>query len=314
MILVTGAAGFIGSHLAEKLTAAGNAVTGLDCLKPHYSLALKSLNVQSLKVHGVPVLPLDLARDPLEEALKGVQYVFHLAAQPGIGRNVPFESYLNNNLVATYRLLQAALKAPALRGFCYISTSSVYGANAIGDESSEPRPTSYYGVTKLAAEQLVMSWARDKGFPACSTRLFSVYGPRERPEKLFPQVLNSLYQQAPLYIYRGSLDHLRSYTYVGDITNGLTQVLLNFPQGEIINLGSEQVYSTREAIQTVESLVGKKAQITMKPRRPGDQLHTQARISKASALLNYLPLTSLKEGLAQEVNWYKEHILGKVDL
>ena len=306
-ILVTGAAGFVGSHLAERLAGLGHQVRGLDCFTDFYARHLKELNARQVAEKGVEFLPLDLAADDLTPALEGAEVIYHLAAQPGISATTPFEDYLRNNLVATQRLLQAAARVPKLSLFVNIATSSIYGADATGDETTEPRPTSYYGVTKLAAEQLVMAAARDQGFPACSLRLFSVYGPRERPEKLYPKLIGCILTDREFPLHEGSEHHVRSYTYVGDIVDGLAAVLdrRDACVGEIFNLGIDTTITTGEAIKIVEELIGRPARIARRPRRPGDQLHTHANIGKARRLLDYHPATAPREGLAREVEWYR---------
>lgn len=314
--IVTGAAGFIGSHLSERLIALGYDVLGIDCLTDYYSRAQKTLNLNQISEKGVEFLHLDLAEDDLNFALEGVDVIYHLAAQPGISATTPFDAYLKNNLIGTHRLLDAAKKSASLRGFINISTSSVYGEDATSDEKTEPKPTSYYGVTKLAAEQLVLAAAREENFPACSMRLFSVYGPRERPEKLYPKLIASILEDKAFPLYKGSEEHLRSYTYVGDIVDGLVSLLdkPNEIKGEIFNIGTDLAITTAEGIRIVEEIIGKRAKIEPKPKRPGDQLKTHANIAKARWILDYNPTTTAMEGLKKEVEWYREHILGKVDL
>ena len=314
--VVTGAAGFIGSHLSERLIALGYDVLGIDCLTDYYSRAQKTLNMNQASAQGVEFLHLDLAKDDLNAALEGVEVIYHLAAQPGISATTPFDAYLRNNLMATHRLLDAAKKTTSLRGFINISTSSVYGADATGDEKTEPKPTSYYGVTKLSAEQLVLAAAREEGFPACSMRLFSVYGPRERPEKLYPKLIGSILEDKAFPLYKGSENHLRSYTYVGDIVDGLVS-LLNKPdeiKGEIFNIGTDVAITTAEGIRIVEEIIGKRAKIEQNPKRPGDQLKTHANIAKARRVLGYTPTTKVREGLEKEVKWYRDYIFKKVNL
>ena len=314
--IVTGAAGFIGSHLSERLIALGHDVLGIDCFTDYYSRAQKILNRNQISDKGVEFLHLDLAEDDLDFALEGVEVIYHLAAQPGISATTPFEAYLRNNLIGTHRLLDAAKRSASLCGFSNISTSSVYGADATSDEEAEPKPTSYYGVTKLAAEQLVLAAAREEDFPACSMRLFSVYGPRERPEKLYPRLIASILEDKAFPLYEGSKEHLRSYTYVGDIVDGLVSLLdkLDEIKGEIFNIGTDVAITTGEGIRIVEEIIGKKAKIDPSPKRPGDQLKTHANIEKARQVLGYNPTTSAREGLEKEVEWYRDHIFGKVDL
>lgn len=316
IILVTGAAGFIGSHLAERLAEKGHSVRGLDCFTDYYSVALKEMNAAQIREKGVELLRIDLAEDDLSAAVDDVDFVYHSAAQPGISATTPFEIYLRNNVTATYRLLEAVEKVPTFQGLINISTSSVYGADASGDETTEPQPTSYYGVTKLAAEQLVLAYTRDGGLPACSLRLFSVYGPRERPDKLYSKLIRCIMEDEPFPLYEGSEGHRRSYTYVSDAVDGLEAVLRNFDRcvGEIFNVGTDVTHTTGEAIETVENVIGRRARIETAPPRPGDQLRTHANIEKARSVLGYHPTTILREGVEETVEWYNQQIHDEVEL
>ena len=309
-IAVTGAAGYIGSHLAETLAKQGHEVVGIDCFTDYYAAALKQVNADDIEAAGVTLHRLDLATDDLSSALADVEFVFHLAGQPGISATTPLADYVRNNIVATDKLLTACHQQDSLRCFVNVSTSSVYGRHAYDPETEPPKPTSYYGVTKLAAEQLALALHREKGFPAGSLRIFSVYGPRERPEKLYPKLIRSILTDTPFPLFEGSETHSRSYTFVGDIIEGFVAVL-DRPEklfGEIINMGSDVEMTTGEGIALIEEIMGKKAKLDIKPKRPGDQLHTCANIGKARQLLNYAPHTQLKDGLKAEVDWYVNRI------
>ncbi len=305
-ILVTGAAGFIGSHLAERLARLGHQVVGLDNLNDYYDRALKEMNLADLAAAGVPVQRLDLAQDDLAAALDGVEIVYHLAAQPGISNTTCYQAYVRNNLDATWCLLEAVRHSPSLKCFINTATSSVYGAHATDSEETPAKPTSYYGVTKLAAEQLVLSYQREYGFPSCSLRLFSVYGPRERPEKLYPALIRAMMEDKEFPVYEGSEHHSRSFTYVADIIDGYAAVLdhLDRVTGEIINIGSDIEITTGRGIEIVEEIFGRKAKLVRKPKRLGDQLRTCANIEKARRILNYAPKTRPEDGLRAEVEWF----------
>lgn len=314
-ILVTGAAGFIGSHLAEALVAAGHNVVGLDNFADYYSPALKALNAADVESKGVRIHRLNLASDDLAQALEGVEVIYHAAAQPGISDATSFDAYLQNNLIATYRLVEAARKVSTLKCFVNVATSSVYGTHATDTEETPPKPTSHYGVTKLAAEQLVLSYSRDKGLPACSLRLFSVYGERERPDKLYHKLIRCILEDREFPLHEGSEAHLRSFTYIGDIIAGFLSVLnhLDKVNGEIFNIGTDIEITTGEGIAIVEKVIGKKARFVRHPRRAGDQLRTHANIDKARRMLGYAPQTTPEEGIRAEVEWYKEKVLGKIN-
>ncbi len=310
-ILVTGAAGFVASHLAERLARDGHDVLGLDNFSDYYAEALKRENAAAVAASGAEILEIDLASDDLSRALAGVEIVYHLAAQPGISASTPFESYLRNNFVASQRLLEAAAAAGNLALFVNVSTSSVYGRNATDPETAPLRPASYYGVTKLAAEALALSYHENRLLPATSFRLFSVYGPRERPEKLFPRLIRSIVEGKPFPLYAGAAEHSRSFTYVGDIVEGLVRATeaTDACAGEVFNLGSDSEFKTLEAIRIVERLIGGSAQLDDVAARPGDQLRTAACIDKIRERLGYQPRVSLEEGLAHSVDWFRERPL-----
>jgi nucleoside-diphosphate-sugar epimerase len=312
-IVVTGAAGFIGSHTAERFASLGHEVIGIDAFTDYYSLAWKESNAADVTSQGVKLVRLDLAVDELTAVLANTDFIFHLAGQPGISATTSLETYIRNNIVTTNRLLEASRQLPALKCFVNISTSSVYGAHATDSEEIPPKPTSYYGVTKLAAEQLALAYQREQGFPACSLRIFSVYGPRERPEKLYPKLIRSILTGEPFPLHEGSEQHSRSYTFVSDIIDGFTAVLRQPEKaiGEIFNIGSDIEMTTGEGIRIIEEIMGQKAIMKKMPKRPGDQLRTCANIEKAGRLLGYEPRTRLEDGLRAEVEWYEEKIFGK---
>ncbi len=309
-VIVTGAAGFIASHWAENLARNGHEVVGIDCFNSYYDPALKERNAKEVTAAGVKIVRIDLAVDDLDATLEGADFIYHLAAQPGISATTAFETYMRNNLIATHRLVLAAQKVASLKCFVNIATSSVYGRHATDSEEAPPKPTSYYGVTKLAAEQLVLAKQREEGFPGCSLRIFSVYGPRERPDKLYTKLIDNILTDRPFPLFEGSEHHSRSFTYVGDIMAGFTAVLRN-PQlaiGEIFNIGSDKELTTGEGIAIVEEIIGKKAMIQPMPKRPGDQLRTRANIEKAGRILGYEPSTSMREGLAEHVGWCRKQL------
>lgn len=311
-ILVTGAAGFIGSHTAERLKDLGHDVIGLDNFSSYYSLDLKKRNEKSLNAKGIQILKVDLREDNLETSLPNdIAYIFHYAAQPGISASSSFEDYFSNNIIATKRLLDFALQLKGLKLFTNIATSSIYGLEATFPENNAPKPASHYGVTKLAAEQLVLQKSREKQLQSCSLRLYSVFGPRERPEKMYTKLIACGFNNEAFPLYEGSAKHLRSFTYVDDIVDGVVSVIgkESLVDGEVINLGTEVEHTTQEGIDAVETVMGQTIKIDRVPARAGDQLRTKANIDKARKLLGYNPQTSLLEGVKKQVAWYKEQFL-----
>ena len=309
-ILVTGVAGFIGSHTAERLSDSGHHVIGVDNFNDYYSLDLKQLNAKSLEDKGVKIINKDLRDADLNSVLpKDISYIFHFAAQPGISASSSFEDYFTNNVIATKNLVDYALQCKELKLFVNIATSSIYGLEATFPESVAVKPASHYGVTKLAAEQLVLQKSRELQMKACSLRLYSVIGPRERPEKMYTKLIACGLNDEAFPLYEGSNKHLRSFTYVGDIVDGVVSVIGNESKvdGEVINLGTEVEHTTQEGIEAVEKVLGRSIKVKIVPKRAGDQSRTKANIDKARRLLNYNPQTTLLESVTHQVNWYKEN-------
>lgn len=307
-ILVTGVAGFIGSHTAEQLSELGHEVIGIDNFNPYYDINLKLKNAKAVKAKGVEVLKLDLRSVDLHTSLAlDFDYIFHYAAQPGISSTSTFEDYFSNNIIATKNLIDFALKCKGLKLFVNIGTSSIYGLEATFSEDVAPKPASHYGVTKLAAEQMVLQKSRESQFKSCSLRLYSVIGPRERPEKMYTKLIACGLNNEPFPLYEGSDKHLRSFTYVGDIVDGVISVIgkEELVDGEIFNIGTEVEHTTQDGIDAVEKVLGKYIQIDIIEKRAGDQLRTKANIDKARKLLDYNPTTTLLESVKHQVEWYK---------
>ena len=311
-VLVTGAAGFIGSHTSERLHDMGHEVIAIDNYSSYYDVALKQLNTETLAQKGIEVRKVDLRHDDLSAFIsEEIDFIFHFAAQPGISATSTFEAYFSNNILGTQRILDLLERFRKKPFFVNIGTSSIYGLQATLSEDEAPLPASWYGVTKLAAEQLVLAYARRNLLKGTSLRLYSVYGPRERPDKLYTRLIDCGLNDKPFPLYEGSEKHLRSFTYVQDIVDGIVSVIQykDVCNGEIFNLGTEEENTTATGIATMEEILGKKVRIENKPARPGDQSRTKANIDKARKLLQYDPQTELKEGLEAQVAWFQENFM-----
>jgi UDP-glucose 4-epimerase len=304
--LVTGAAGFIGSHLAEKLLALGHTVVGIDNFLDNYPRHFKENNLGGFSSHPqFSFLGEDLLRTDMKELLRDVSYVFHLAGQPGVrsswGRE--FARYTENNVMATQLLLEAA-KDIRLTKFVYASTSSVYGdTNDLPmREDGFTRPVSPYGATKLAAEHLCYLYWKAFAVPTVSLRFFTVYGPRQRSDMFFHIFMRALLrgEEVPLY---DDGEQTRDFTFCHDIVDGILGAAFYPGQGEVYNLGGGSEVSVLDAIAIVETIAGRKAKLTRFDRQRGDVRHTRALLDQSRAKLNYSPKVGLRDGLTAEWEW-----------
>jgi nucleoside-diphosphate-sugar epimerase len=300
--VVTGAAGFIGSHLCEYLLRRGHEVRGVDALVPYYSPAAKERNLTAAQEFPrFRFDRLDLRHDPLGDVVDGADVVFHLAAMPGLPRSwTHFDTYQGCNILATQRLLEALCEAGRPR-LVYASTSSVYGRLARGSESLPTQPVSPYGVTKLAAEHLCRAYAIEHDLPVVILRYFSVYGPRQRPDMGYHKFIRALINDEPITVF-GDGHQVRGNTYVDDCVEA-TALAAQARPGETYNVGGGEPATVWDVIQRLELLAGRKARVRRAPPRPGDQLLTGAVTAKITADLGWSPRTSLNDGLARQFAW-----------
>ncbi|WP_218081576.1 NAD-dependent epimerase/dehydratase family protein [Anthocerotibacter panamensis] len=310
--LVTGCAGFIGSHLTEYLLAQGHRVIGIDCFTDYYSRALKRNNLLEILKHPqFHLLEEDICHVPWPTVLDGVDFLFHQAAQAGVRSSwgTSFHHYTYNNIEATQILLEAARNAPGLLRFIFASTSSIYGeAEAFPTpESVTPRPVSPYGITKLAAERLGQLYYHVYGVPFVALRYFSVYGPRQRPDMGFHKFIQAILAGRKIEVY-GDGYQSRDFTYVADIVTANLQAAFtpNPVEGEVINIGGGSRVVLNDALDLMGQLTGCPIHRVHSHRQAGDALHTSADISKAKALLAYHPQYDLAHGLQAEITWLQE--------
>jgi UDP-glucuronate 4-epimerase len=318
--LVTGAAGFIGSHVCEALLDAGHEVVGLDSFVPYYPRAVKEANLVAIAAHPragggrFVFVEHDLRAEdgaPLAVALEGTAWVFHLAAMGGLLPSwTDFDAYMTCNVQATQRLLEAVRQAggtgvgAGVQRFVHASTSSVYGDYVTGPEETPCRPVSPYGITKLAAEHLVRTYDEQLGVPATILRLFSVYGPRQRPEMGYYQFVERILRGRPILVH-GDGDQLRGNTYVGDVARATLLAAERFERGAVYNVGGAEEVSANQVIALLEELTGRRASVAHGPPRPGEQRRALADTRRARERLGFVPQTPLREGLAAQVAWQR---------
>ena len=302
--LVTGAAGFIGSHLVERLLADGAAVRGVDCFTDYYEPARKRSNLTAAVDHpSFELCEVDLRDADLGPVLDGVDTVFHLAAQPGVRLSWAegFRTYEEHNVLATQRLLEGVRARPVAR-LVLASSSSVYGDAAAFPSREDARcePHSPYGVTKLAAEALCRAYARNFGVAAVILRYFTVYGPRQRPDMAVARLLQCARSGDPFPMF-GDGSQERDFTFVGDIVEATVRAAERpLPAGSILNVSSATTASLADVIATVERTTGRRVPLDVQADQPGDVSRTSADVTRASELLDWKAEVTLAEGIAAQ--------------
>ena len=297
--VVTGAAGFIGSHLAEELLERGHEVKGLDAFTDYYDPARKRANAA-----GLDVLDADILETDLEALLDGVDGVFHLAGQPGVRASFGpgFELYVSRNVHASARLFESAARRRVQ--VVYASSSSVYGDAETypTSESAVARPISPYGVTKLCVEHLAYAHARTTGLEAVGVRYFTVYGPRQRPDMAFTPMLEALDAGTTFRLF-GDGSASRSFTYVSDAAAATIAAMERGRHGEIYNVGGGEEASMADAIALAERIAGRELRLERHGPAAGDVRRTRADVSKAAAELDWRPTTMLADGVRAQWEW-----------
>lgn len=310
-VLVTGAAGFIGSHLCEALLREGHAVTGVDNFDPYYGREVKERNIApALSNPGFHFVEMDLTDRAATSALLGHQWdvVAHLAGRGGVRRSIEEPlAYLENNYLSTMTLLEA-MRSNGVRRIVYASTSSVYGNRSdvpFREEDRTDFPVSPYSATKKACEVLCHTYHHLFGIEAYVLRFFTVYGPRQRPDMAIHKFVSAIASKKPIERFGdGAME--RDYTYVDDIVAGVVKAVERVMGYEIINIGGSRTCSLAALISTLEDLLGQRAIVVEAEAPPGDVWRTLADTSKAHRLLDFTPRTGLEEGLRRFIQWYRE--------
>jgi UDP-glucose 4-epimerase len=307
--LVTGAAGFIGSHLSEALLAAGHEVVGVDCFLDYYPRAIKERNLLGARSSSrYRFVEASLVEADLGRLLEGTEWVFHQAAQAGVRASwgSDFKIYSDNNVYATQRLLEACRKRP-LRRFVYASSSSVYGDtdDLPMRETSLTRPVSPYGVTKLAGEHLAWLYWKNYGIPTVALRYFTVYGPRQRPDMALHRFIRAVLGNEEIALY-GDGDQSRDFTFVTDIVAANVAAAEREVSGRVFNVGGGSRTTVNETIATIADLAGSQARVRRLDVQKGDVRHTAADTGAARDALGFRPRVALREGLQREVEWLRE--------
>ncbi len=306
--IVTGVAGFIGSHLAEAILDRGDQVIGVDQFNDYYNPQLKRNNVSSLKKNSAfTLIESDIQTLNWQELLQGVDIVYHQAAQAGVRASwgEGFRHYTERNINATQIILEAAKETQSLKRFVYASTSSVYG-NAETMPTPEticPQPVSPYGITKLAAERMCWLYQQNFGVPITALRYFTVYGPRQRPDMAFHKFFKAAIQDKAISIY-GDGKQTRDFTFISDaVAANLAAGEVPEAIGEVFNIGGGSRVVLTDVLATMEKVIGQPIRKNYVEKAMGDARHTSADVSKAQRILGYKPQVSLAEGLTKEWEW-----------
>ncbi|MBI4182004.1 MAG: NAD-dependent epimerase/dehydratase family protein [Candidatus Aenigmarchaeota archaeon] len=304
-VVVTGAAGFIGSHTVDRLLAEGYAVRGIDCFTDNYPAERKEANLRkALANPNFTLLREDLTDMDLAAALEGASSIIHLAAQTSVRGKDP-KAYQKNNVDAT-RLLVEACKGKPLKKFVYASSSSVYGNAPFPTREDMPaQPLSLYGKTKLEGERLVLA----SGLPAIVLRYFTVFGERQRPDMAISIFMDALFTGKDITIY-GTGEQKRDFTYVADVAAANAKALASAETG-IFNISGRNVVIVNRLIEELVKITGRHVDIAFKPALPGEVDHTGADITKALNKLNWAPGVQLWKGLEKQMNWYCREVLGQ---
>jgi UDP-glucuronate 4-epimerase len=306
--IVTGCAGFIGSHVAEALLANGNAVTGIDSFTDYYGRPMKERNLEHVADYpGFRLVEADLTRVLVPDLVAGADGIFHLAAQPGVRGSwgSAFDIYIRDNVLATQRVFEAAARQSTR--VVWASSSSIYGNAETYPtrEEATPRPISPYGVTKLSCEYLAGAYAESLGLDHVALRYFTVYGPRQRPDMAFACILGAILSDAPFTIF-GTGEQTRDVTFVGDAVAATIAAMIKAPSGAVYNVGGGSETSLVNVIAMAERIAGRSLDIRRSEAAAGDVRRTAADTTRARRELGWIPRTSLEDGLRAQLEAFAD--------
>ena len=311
-VVVTGVAGFIGSHLAEKLLEKNFNVIGIDCFTDYYSKETKKNNLQSLQNNeNFEFVEQDIMKADLISILKKSKFLFHQAAQPGVRASwgSQFQTYVKDNILATQKILESAKETNTLKKIIMASSSSIYGEQEgiMKENETIPKPVSPYGATKLASENLGIIYATNYNLPITSLRYFTVYGPRQRPDMAFFRFIKSNLNEEDITIF-GDGNQVRDFTFVSDIVNANISTMKSETHGNVLNIGGNKTYSIIEVLSKIEEITGLKNKLIFTSKQKGDVKRTEADIANAKQIISYSPIISLDEGLKKQISWIKDNL------
>ena len=310
--IVTGAAGFIGSHLSEKLLENGFKVIGIDCFTDYYSKKIKKNNMISFQNNkNFKLIESDLMEIDLISIIKESEFLFHEAGQPGVRASWgdQFDTYVKDNILVTQKILESAKEVKTLEKIVMASSSSVYGEQEgiMIENKTIPSPISPYGVTKLASENLGLTYASNYDLPVTSLRYFTVYGPRQRPDMAFTKFIKANLSGDKISIF-GDGNQTRDFTYISDIIDANLECVKSEIHGNVLNIGGGKTYSIMDVLNIIENITDKNNKLIFLTKQKGDVFRTEADIKMASKIIGYKPKISLKEGLMKQIELIKKNI------